>query len=78
MTAETPRIEFDLLVIRAANVGMYLNRHKVWDALSDSGGDLYLMERRTRTNPRPPTLVRYATVAQIEEALSKIERETFG
>jgi hypothetical protein len=77
MATETPEMEFDLLVRRARIVGMYVNRHRVWDPLSDNSGDLYLMERKTRQNPRPPSLLRYATAEQIADALTVIESETF-
>ena len=42
------------------------------------GGDLYLMERKTQRNSSPVTLVKYATVAEVEEALMIIEQERFG
>ncbi len=77
MATETPADEFDQLVMRAVNCGLYLNRHKEWDVLSESGGDLYLMERRTMKNPRPPTIVKYARADEIEEALTEREREIF-
>ncbi len=77
MASETPRHEFDQLVIRARNCGHYVNRHREWDILSESGGDLYLMERRTMRNPHPPTIVKYARADEIEEALTKIERKVF-
>lgn len=77
MASETSQMELDLLQRRAELVGMYVNRHRQWDPLTDSGGDLYLMERKTRRNPKPPSMLRYATAEQINDALAIIERETF-
>lgn len=74
---ETSQMEFDLLVRRARLVGMYVNRHRNWSPL-DSGGDLYLMEQRTTKNPRPPTLLKFATAEEISDALTIAERERFG
>lgn len=78
MATETPRAEFDQLVIRARNCGLYVNRHKVWDMLSESGGDLYLMYRRTWREPQPETIIKYATADEIESALAAREREIYG
>lgn len=77
MQEETPQIEFDLLVRRARIVGMYVNRHRNWNALHDTGGDLYLMERKTQRNPKPQSLLKYATALEIGDALTIVERETF-
>lgn len=77
MPEETPPLEFDLLVRRARIVGMYVNRHRNWNPLTDTGGDLYLMERKTHKNPKPPTLLKFATADEIGDALTIVERETF-
>jgi hypothetical protein len=77
MVAETPAMDFDLLVRRARVCGMYVNRHRDWNPLTDTGGDLYLMERRTARNPKPPTLLKFASAEEIGDALTIIERETF-
>jgi hypothetical protein len=70
-------MEFDLLVRRARIVGMYVNRHRNWNPITDTGGDLYLMERKTSKNPKPPTLLKFATADEISDALTIVERETF-
>lgn len=66
----TDEMELDLLRKRADFVGCYVQRHKNADIF---GGDLYLMERRTPRNPRPPTLLKYASADQISDALAEIE-----
>jgi len=71
----TSEMDLDFLKKRAAAVGFYVNRHRECDPVR---GDLYLMERKTYRNPNPVTLVKYATVAEVEEALMIIEQETFG
>ena len=76
--AETTNMELDLLQRRAWTVGCYVNRHRNWDPLSDTGGDLYLMDRKTRQNPKPETIIKFSTVQQIEDALTIIERERFS
>ena len=57
---------------RAELCGCYCNRHKDADPTRP---DLYLMLRRTTHHPRPPTLVKYGTVEEIEEALLIVEGE---
>jgi hypothetical protein len=36
------------------------------------------MERRTQRNPNPISYVKFANVAEVEEALTVIEEERFG
>lgn len=72
----TPEIELIWLQKRADLCGCYINRHPDADITRD--GDLYLMERRTQRNfGNAPTLVKYATVAEIEDALTTVEEERF-
>jgi hypothetical protein len=75
--SQTSEMELGLLQRRARACGMYVNRHKVWDAARGTG-DLYLMEQKTRRNCHPPTIISYANVSEIENALSEIESDTFG
>lgn len=70
----TSDMELDLLQRRAWGCGCYVNRHLKSDI---AFGDLYLMDKRTKRNPKPPTLAKYATVAQIEQALTVVEAERF-
>ena len=74
--AETPELELDLLRRRAAACGMFVQRHRVADTML--GGDLYLQPRRTTTNPRPPSILKYARADQVHAALAKAERKMFG
>jgi hypothetical protein len=70
--------DIDLLWLqkRADLCGCYCNRHPNADVTNS--GDLYLQPRRTQRNfGSVPTLVKYATVAEIEHALSKVEAERF-
>ena len=78
MTPDVDQMTLDLLQRRAFAVGFYCNKHRNWNPLADSGGPLYLMEKRTRTNPKPQTVIKFATVEQLETALQTIERETFS
>lgn len=71
----TSEMDLDFLKKRAAAVGFYVNRHRECDPVR---GDLYLMPRKTQRDPHPPTLCKYATVGEVEEALMIIEQETFG
>jgi len=72
MSAETPEIEFDLVVRRARDAGMYCNRHKNWSPL-DSGGDLYLMPKRKHKDDKVPTILKFATCEQVHQELARIE-----
>ena len=81
MAVETSELDLILLQKRAAAVSHYVNRHKSYDPLRARDGvpnDLYLMEQKTQRNSRPPTIISYATVAEIEDALQEIESNTFG
>lgn len=69
---ETAEIEFDLLRRRADACGHYVNRHREYDP-ARGGGDLYLQEKRKFRSDHVATLIRYATVAEIEAALADIE-----
>ncbi len=57
---------------RAELCGCYVNRHPDADPTRP---DLYLMTRRTERNPHPPTLCKYASVEEIEDALTIVEEE---
>jgi hypothetical protein len=70
----TSEMDLDFLKKRAEQVGCWCRRHRECDPVR---GDLYLMERKTQRNPNPVTYVKYATVAEVEEALTVIEQETF-
>jgi hypothetical protein len=70
--------DLDLLWLqkRADLCGCYVNRHPSADVTR--GGDLYLQSRRTQRNfGNVPTLVKFATVAEIEDALTAVEEERF-
>jgi len=72
----TPELDLIWLQKRADLCGCYVNRHP--DADVTRGGDLYLQERRTQRNfGDVPSLVKFATVAEVEAALTVIERERF-
>lgn len=66
----TDEMELDLLRRRAYHCGMYVERHKRSDIC---GGDLYLQERRSRGNPKPPSILRFATADQVHDALREVE-----
>jgi hypothetical protein len=72
MNAETSQIDFDLVVRRARDAGMYVNRHKSWGPF-DSGGDLYLMPRKRFRDEKVQTILKYATADQVHEELARIE-----
>jgi hypothetical protein len=74
MSAETSQMELDLLVRRAKANGMYVNRHKQWNPMSDDGGDLYLMPRKTFRDEKMPTVLKYATAEQVHQELARIEQ----
>ena len=72
----TSDIDLIWLQKRAELCGCHVNRHLVADVTR--GGDLYLQDRRTQRNfGDVPTLVKFATVAEIEDALTAIEAERF-
>jgi hypothetical protein len=71
----TPDIELIWLQKRAELCGCYVNRHPDADPTLD--GDLYLQSRRTIKDFHPPSIVKYATVEEIEDALSVVEEERF-
>lgn len=73
--AETSEMELDLLRRRAARCGHFVQRHRAADTMI--GGDLYLQQRRSTTNPRPPSLLKYATADQVHAALAEVERKMF-
>lgn len=69
----TSELELIWLQKRADLCGCYVNRHPNADPFS---GDLYLMERRTHRNfGDVPSLAKYATVEEIEAALTVVEEE---
>ena len=72
MATETPEQDFYNLIDRARAAGVFLQRHLNFDPVTGTG-DLYLMERRTADNPKPPTLLKFATASEVEDALTKIE-----
>jgi hypothetical protein len=57
---------------RAELCGCYCNRHADADPMH---GDLYLQDIRTDKNPHPPSYVRFATVEEVERALTRIEEQ---
>jgi hypothetical protein len=73
----TPEIELIWLQKRADLCGCYVNRHPVADVTR--GGDLYLQSRRTQKNfGDVPSIVKFATVEEVEAALTIIEQERFA
>jgi hypothetical protein len=75
--AETNDMEFDLLRRRAANVGLYLDRHLNFDPCLP-GGDLYIASRRRFRGEHVDTLLKYATVDQCHDFLTAYEEECYG
>jgi len=73
--AITDDVELGFLIKRANACGCFVQRHRVADPMD---GDLYLQERRSRGNPKPPSIVRYATADQVHAALERIERQQNG
>jgi hypothetical protein len=67
----TDDLEFELTRRRARQEGFYLNRHLDYDP-AQGGGDLYLMPERTRENPRPLSLLSYATSAEVHAYLNQV------
>jgi len=63
-------MEFDLVVRRACAAGFYVNRHRNYDPCVETGGDLYLMERRKFAGEKCETLLRYTTPDQIYKWLN--------
>jgi hypothetical protein len=78
MSAETAEMELELLRRRAEASGHYVNRHKTFDSTMP-GGDLYLMEKRTRWNAKRhlPSIIRYATAEHVHAKLTEIEQTVF-
>jgi hypothetical protein len=70
---ETPDIELIWLQKRAELCGCHVNRHLGADVTR--GGDLYLQSQHLKTDPHPQSLCKYATVAEIEDALTMVEAE---
>jgi hypothetical protein len=69
----TPELELIWLQKRAELCGCYVNRHPDADVTRD--GDLYLQSKRTIKDFHPPSLCKYATVEEIEAALTIVEEE---
>ena len=69
---------------RALRVGMYTNTHVSWQpnrstsyTVTGEAGDMYLMPKRHHISDREPSLLTWATAADIEAAIAEIERRTF-
>ncbi len=70
--AETSGLDLVWLQKRAELCGCHCNRHKIADAC---GGDLYVMARKTHKGEKPPSLITYATVEEVEALLTRVEEE---
>lgn len=74
--AETSQMELDLLQRRADACGMYVNRHKSWDA-ARGGGDLYLQPKKKFRGDLNGNVLSYATEDEIHAQLARIEAKQF-
>jgi hypothetical protein len=66
--------EFELLKRRCNAVGLYVNRHREFDATFGTG-DLYIMPRKTHANPKPLSLLTYATLEQAHAFVNQWTKE---
>ena len=77
MSAETDAAEFDRLKAIGKDLGLHVERHKVFDPLThNGGGDLYVQQRRAifyyqGGKGNPPSLLRYATAERVREFLTE-------